>query len=135
MYDRSTDEARGLCVYDGLKHRRYGQTMSRNNGDHIIVDDERWLERIELQQEQKAQDEAFDTLETGAVPEALGNQGVPTQYIRILRELYSNFTSRISPFYDDITIDSSGTYAGRLRRRVLKDRSPTESNEDNVHEE
>ncbi|EYC42952.1 hypothetical protein Y032_0509g2718 [Ancylostoma ceylanicum] len=48
---------------------------------------------------------AFDTVETEAVLEALGNQGVPTQYIRIFRELYSNFTTRISPFYDDITID------------------------------
>ncbi|EYC23371.1 hypothetical protein Y032_0015g2612 [Ancylostoma ceylanicum] len=48
---------------------------------------------------------AFDTVETEAVLEALGNQGVPTQDIRIFRELYSNFTTRISPFYDDITID------------------------------
>ncbi|EPB66503.1 hypothetical protein ANCCEY_14407 [Ancylostoma ceylanicum] len=48
---------------------------------------------------------AFNTVETEAVLEALGNQGVPTQYIRIFRELYSNFTTRISPFYDDITID------------------------------
>ncbi|EYB84653.1 hypothetical protein Y032_0312g2166 [Ancylostoma ceylanicum] len=48
---------------------------------------------------------AFDTVETEAVLEALGKQGVPTRYIRIFRELYSNFTTRISPFYDDITID------------------------------
>ncbi|EYB83105.1 hypothetical protein Y032_0342g3020 [Ancylostoma ceylanicum] len=47
----------------------------------------------------------FDTVETEAVSEALGNQGVPTRYIGIFRELYSNFTTRISPFYDDITID------------------------------
>ncbi|EYC07192.1 hypothetical protein Y032_0071g517 [Ancylostoma ceylanicum] len=49
--------------------------------------------------------EAFDTVETEAVLEALGNHNVPTQYIRILRELYSNFTTRISLFYDYITID------------------------------
>ncbi|KAL6734038.1 hypothetical protein Aduo_004623 [Ancylostoma duodenale] len=48
---------------------------------------------------------AFDSVETEAVLEALGNHGIPTQYIKILRELHSNFTSRISPFYDDITID------------------------------
>ncbi|EPB76803.1 hypothetical protein ANCCEY_04085 [Ancylostoma ceylanicum] len=48
---------------------------------------------------------AFNTVETGAVLEALGNQSVPTQYIRIFRELYSNFTTKISPFYDDINID------------------------------
>ncbi|EPB77207.1 hypothetical protein ANCCEY_03733 [Ancylostoma ceylanicum] len=53
---------------------------------------------------------AFDTVETEAVSEFLGNQGVATQYIRIFRELYSNFTTRSSPFYDDITID--------VRRRV-----------------
>ncbi|XGW34855.1 hypothetical protein V3C99_018696 [Haemonchus contortus] len=40
---------------------------------------------------------AFDTVETEAVIEALANQGVPTQYIRMLRELYDNFTTRISP--------------------------------------
>ncbi|XGW02456.1 hypothetical protein V3C99_014469 [Haemonchus contortus] len=44
---------------------------------------------------------AFDTVETEAVIEALGNQGVPTQYIRMLRELYDNFTTRISPFYKE----------------------------------
>ncbi|EYC21303.1 hypothetical protein Y032_0019g3740 [Ancylostoma ceylanicum] len=44
---------------------------------------------------------AFDTVETEAVLEALGTQGVPTQYIRIFRELYCIFTTRISPFYDD----------------------------------
>ncbi|EYC35188.1 hypothetical protein Y032_1123g3637 [Ancylostoma ceylanicum] len=48
---------------------------------------------------------AFDTVETEAVLEALGNEGVPTQYIWIFRELYSNFMTRTSPFYDDITID------------------------------
>ncbi|EYC22351.1 hypothetical protein Y032_0017g3299 [Ancylostoma ceylanicum] len=53
---------------------------------------------------------AFGTIETGAFLEALGYQGVPTQYIKIFRELYSNFTTRISPFCDDITID--------VRRRV-----------------
>ncbi|EPB76542.1 hypothetical protein ANCCEY_04378 [Ancylostoma ceylanicum] len=48
---------------------------------------------------------AFDTVETEAVLEAMDNQVVPTQYIRIFRELYSNFTTRISQFYDDITIE------------------------------
>nr|CDJ88998.1 RNA-directed DNA polymerase (reverse transcriptase) domain containing protein [Haemonchus contortus] len=48
---------------------------------------------------------AFDTVETEAVIEALGNQGVPTQYIRILRELYDNFTTRISPFYKEVIIN------------------------------
>ncbi|EYC37077.1 hypothetical protein Y032_0828g2555 [Ancylostoma ceylanicum] len=48
---------------------------------------------------------AFKTDETEAVLEALSNQGVPTQWIRIFCELYSNFTTRISPSYDDITID------------------------------
>ncbi|XGW34773.1 hypothetical protein V3C99_018637, partial [Haemonchus contortus] len=48
---------------------------------------------------------AFDTVETEAVIEALGNQGVPTQYVRMLRELYNNFTTRISPFYKEVIIN------------------------------
>ncbi|KAK6744031.1 hypothetical protein RB195_010995 [Necator americanus] len=36
---------------------------------------------------------AFDSVETEAVVEALDNQGVPTQHIKVLRELYSNFTT------------------------------------------
>ncbi|VDM54434.1 unnamed protein product [Angiostrongylus costaricensis] len=37
--------------------------------------------------------------------EAVDMQGVPTQYKKILRELYKNFTTMISPFYNDINID------------------------------
>uniref|UniRef100_A0A0K0D223 Reverse transcriptase domain-containing protein n=1 Tax=Angiostrongylus cantonensis TaxID=6313 RepID=A0A0K0D223_ANGCA len=37
--------------------------------------------------------------------EAPGSQGVPTQYIKILRELYRNFATKISPFYNDINVD------------------------------
>ncbi|KAK6751078.1 hypothetical protein RB195_002821 [Necator americanus] len=48
---------------------------------------------------------AFDSVETEAVVEVLDNQGVPTQYIKVLRELYSNFTTGISPFYKNIIID------------------------------
>ncbi|KAK6749007.1 hypothetical protein RB195_001551 [Necator americanus] len=48
---------------------------------------------------------AFYSVETEAVVEALDNQGVPTQYIKVLRELYSNFTTGISPFYKNIIID------------------------------
>ncbi|KAK6730854.1 hypothetical protein RB195_007365 [Necator americanus] len=47
----------------------------------------------------------FDSVETEAVVEALDNQGVPTQYIKVLRELYSNFTTGISPFYKNTIID------------------------------
>nr|CDJ81426.1 reverse transcriptase [Haemonchus contortus] len=47
----------------------------------------------------------FDAVETEAVAEALGNQGVPTHYIRMLRELYDNITSRISPFYREFIIN------------------------------
>ncbi|KAK6741827.1 hypothetical protein RB195_009601 [Necator americanus] len=48
---------------------------------------------------------AFDSVETEAVVEALDNQGVHTQYIKVLRELYSNFTTGIAPFYKNIIID------------------------------
>ncbi|KAK6764546.1 hypothetical protein RB195_024754 [Necator americanus] len=47
----------------------------------------------------------FDTIETEAVIEALDNQGVRTPYIKILRELYSKSTTKISPFYTDVIID------------------------------
>ncbi|KAE9416752.1 hypothetical protein Angca_008404, partial [Angiostrongylus cantonensis] len=50
-------------------------------------------------------EKAFDSTEIEAVMEALGSQGVPTQYIKILRELYNNFTTKISPFYNDINVD------------------------------
>uniref|UniRef100_A0A7I4Z233 Reverse transcriptase domain-containing protein n=1 Tax=Haemonchus contortus TaxID=6289 RepID=A0A7I4Z233_HAECO len=50
-------------------------------------------------------EKAYDIVETEAVNEALGNQGVPTQYIRMLRELYDNFTTRISPFYKKVIIN------------------------------
>uniref|UniRef100_A0A0K0D081 Reverse transcriptase domain-containing protein n=1 Tax=Angiostrongylus cantonensis TaxID=6313 RepID=A0A0K0D081_ANGCA len=36
--------------------------------------------------------------------EALGSQGVLTQYIKNLRELYKNFTTKISPFYNIINV-------------------------------
>ncbi|KAK6756090.1 hypothetical protein RB195_014465 [Necator americanus] len=48
---------------------------------------------------------AFNSVETEAVVEALDNQGVPTQYIKVLRELYSNFMTGIAPFYKNIIID------------------------------
>ncbi|KAK6735800.1 hypothetical protein RB195_018816 [Necator americanus] len=50
-------------------------------------------------------EKAFDSVETEAVVEALDNQGFPTQYIKVLRELNSNFTTEISPFYKNIIID------------------------------
>ncbi|XGW34613.1 hypothetical protein V3C99_018517 [Haemonchus contortus] len=45
------------------------------------------------------------TVETEAVIEDLGNQGVPTYYVRTLRELFINFTTRISPFYGEVIIN------------------------------
>ncbi|KAE9413930.1 hypothetical protein Angca_009149, partial [Angiostrongylus cantonensis] len=50
-------------------------------------------------------EKAFDSIEIEAVMEALGSQGVPTQYIKNLRELCKNFTTMISPFYNDINVD------------------------------
>ncbi|KAE9413922.1 hypothetical protein Angca_009152, partial [Angiostrongylus cantonensis] len=48
---------------------------------------------------------AFVSNEIEAVMEALDNQGVPTLYIKILRELYKNFRTKISPFYNDVNVD------------------------------
>ncbi|KAE9416392.1 hypothetical protein Angca_007532, partial [Angiostrongylus cantonensis] len=50
-------------------------------------------------------EKAFDSIEIEAVMEALDSQGFPTQYTKILRELYNNFTTKISPFYNDINVD------------------------------
>ncbi|KAE9418195.1 hypothetical protein Angca_009003, partial [Angiostrongylus cantonensis] len=38
---------------------------------------------------------AFNSTEIEAVMKALGSQRVPAQYVKILRELYKNFTSKI----------------------------------------
>ncbi|KAK6764595.1 hypothetical protein RB195_024788 [Necator americanus] len=48
---------------------------------------------------------AFDSVETEAVIEPLDNQGVLTQYVKVLRKLYNNFTTRILPFYKNSIID------------------------------
>ncbi|KAE9416009.1 hypothetical protein Angca_006136, partial [Angiostrongylus cantonensis] len=48
---------------------------------------------------------AFDSNEIEAVMEALGCLGVPTQYVKIVRELHKNFTTKISLFYNDINTD------------------------------
>ncbi|KAE9413357.1 hypothetical protein Angca_006214, partial [Angiostrongylus cantonensis] len=48
---------------------------------------------------------AFDSNEIEAVMEAFGSQGVLTVFIKILRELYKNFTTKFSPFYNDINVD------------------------------
>ena len=42
---------------------------------------------------------------TEAVIDALSSHGIPTQYIKMIRELYNDFTTKITPFYKDITID------------------------------
>ncbi|KAE9413334.1 hypothetical protein Angca_005296, partial [Angiostrongylus cantonensis] len=65
---------------------------------------------IEVSREYKRQlcltfidlEKAFDSIEIEAVMEALGSQGVSTQFIKILRELYKNFTTKFSQFYNDI---------------------------------
>ncbi|KAE9412687.1 hypothetical protein Angca_009404, partial [Angiostrongylus cantonensis] len=48
---------------------------------------------------------AFDSFEIEAVMKALGRQGVSTHYVKILCELYKIFTTKISPFYNDINVD------------------------------
>ncbi|KAK6761162.1 hypothetical protein RB195_022286 [Necator americanus] len=37
--------------------------------------------------------------------EAFNNQALPNQYVKVLRELHSNFTAKISPFYKNIIVD------------------------------
>ncbi|XGW28517.1 hypothetical protein V3C99_008357 [Haemonchus contortus] len=71
-------------------------------------------------------EKTFDSVETEAVIGALGNQGVPTQCIRMLRELYDSFTSRISPFYKEVIINvkrgvrQGGTISPKLFSAALE---------------
>lgn len=48
---------------------------------------------------------AFDSVETQAVIEALCKQGVHTQYVKILRELYDGFTTTVAPFYNNVVVN------------------------------
>uniref|UniRef100_A0A7I5E992 Reverse transcriptase domain-containing protein n=1 Tax=Haemonchus contortus TaxID=6289 RepID=A0A7I5E992_HAECO len=48
---------------------------------------------------------ASDIVEIEVGFEAVGNQGVPTQCIRMLHELYDNFITRISPFYEEVIVN------------------------------
>ncbi|KAE9412914.1 hypothetical protein Angca_007876, partial [Angiostrongylus cantonensis] len=48
---------------------------------------------------------AFASTEIEAVEEALDSQAVPTRDVKIFRKPYKNFTTKISPFYDDINVD------------------------------
>ncbi|WKX94406.1 hypothetical protein Q1695_011567 [Nippostrongylus brasiliensis] len=48
---------------------------------------------------------AFDSVETEAVIEALCKQGVSTQYVKILSELYNGFTTVITPSYNNVRIN------------------------------
>lgn len=47
---------------------------------------------------------AFDCVQTEATIKALATQVVPIQYVRLLRELYSEFKTKISSFYNDVVV-------------------------------
>ncbi|VDM62392.1 unnamed protein product [Angiostrongylus costaricensis] len=47
----------------------------------------------------------FDSIEVEAVMESLDSQRVPAQYIMILLDLYKNFTTKITVFYNSNIID------------------------------
>ncbi|VDM63892.1 unnamed protein product [Angiostrongylus costaricensis] len=69
---------------------------------------------------------AFDSIEIEAVMEALDNQVFPIQCINNLRELYKDFATKSSPFYNDINIDvergvkKSGTISQLLFTATLE---------------
>uniref|UniRef100_A0A183GA56 Reverse transcriptase domain-containing protein n=1 Tax=Heligmosomoides polygyrus TaxID=6339 RepID=A0A183GA56_HELPZ len=48
---------------------------------------------------------AFDFVDIEAVLEALLTQAVPTQYIRVLLEVYCGFATKISPFYSNVVVN------------------------------
>lgn len=68
----------------------------------IIFFDEDELFNTRSRQHQIRAPVEFDSVETEALIEALRTQGVPTQHIRVLRELY---TIKISPFYNDVVVN------------------------------
>ncbi|KAE9413219.1 hypothetical protein Angca_010092, partial [Angiostrongylus cantonensis] len=45
------------------------------------------------------------SIQIEVVMEAHGSEGVRIQHVRILRELYKNLTTKISPFYNDINVN------------------------------
>ncbi|KAE9412795.1 hypothetical protein Angca_007846, partial [Angiostrongylus cantonensis] len=99
--DRTLDEGQP-CVQAGF--RKGFSTM-----DHIHT----ITRLIEVSQEHKRLlcltfidlQNAFDSIKIETVMEGLGSQGVPTQFINNFCELYTNFTTKISPFYNDINVD------------------------------
>ena len=52
---------------------------------------------------------AVNSVETEVFIEGLAKQGIQTQYIKILHELYYGFTTRISPFYKEVINDVKGS--------------------------
>ncbi|KAK6740398.1 hypothetical protein RB195_008701 [Necator americanus] len=52
---------------------------------------------------------AFDSVETEAVVEALDNQGVPTQYMKVLQELYTTFENAMRKLeWEDMGVKNDG---------------------------
>ncbi|KAE9412540.1 hypothetical protein Angca_007926, partial [Angiostrongylus cantonensis] len=99
--DRTLDEGQP-CVQAGF--RKGFSTMDHINTLTKLIEVSREYKRplcltfIDLQK-------AFDSIEIEAVMEVIGSQGVPTQYVKILRELYKNFSTKISPFYIDNNVN------------------------------
>ncbi|KAK6736225.1 hypothetical protein RB195_019105 [Necator americanus] len=59
---------------------------------------------------------ALDSVETEAVVEALDNRGVPTQYMKVLRELYSILeNARRKLEWDDMGVKIDGRQLHHLR--------------------
>ncbi|KAK6737640.1 hypothetical protein RB195_020009 [Necator americanus] len=59
---------------------------------------------------------AFDSIENEAVVEALDNQGIPTQYIKVLRELYTTLENAMRKLeWDDMGVKVDGRQLHHLR--------------------
>ncbi|VDM54603.1 unnamed protein product [Angiostrongylus costaricensis] len=91
MIDRALDEGQA-CEQAGFR-------KGFNTMDHIHT----VTRLIEVSREYKGPlcltfiglQKAFDSIEIEVVLEALDSQGVPTQYIKILRDLHKNFTTKV----------------------------------------
>ncbi|KAK6733067.1 hypothetical protein RB195_017061 [Necator americanus] len=62
----------------------------------------------------------LDSAEVEAVEDALDIQDVFTQYVRVVRELYGNFTTEISPFYNEY--HHQATFENAMRKLEYDDK-------------
>ncbi|KAK6725448.1 hypothetical protein RB195_004028 [Necator americanus] len=105
----------GSCPISAFDHDRQTDISGWNNPSNMILVTHRFkthriIARVLDAAVHSVIDlkKAFDAVEIEAIMETLYNQGIPPPYVRIIRDLYSNFTTKISQeeiLYNDVTIE------------------------------